>query len=97
MNSRLTLQGSSSNVWIFQIAGTLNLGSGARIALSGGALARNIFWVVNGYTQIGTTAHMEGTILDKTAIHFLTGASMNGRALAQTAVTLQKNVLVIKK
>jgi hypothetical protein len=97
VNSMLTLRGSSSDVWIFQIAGNLNLGSGARIVLSGGALARNIFWVVTGYTQIGTTAHMEGTILDKTAIHLLTGASLNGRALAQTAVTLQKNVLVIKK
>ena len=97
VNSQLTLNGSSQAVWIFQIAGTLKLGSGARIVLSGGALARNIFWVVTDYTQIGTTAHMEGTILDKTAIHFLTGASLNGRALAQTAVTLQKNMLVIKK
>ena len=97
VNSRLTLTGTSADVWIFQIAGTLTLGSGARIALSGGALAKKVFWVVTGYTQIGTTAHVEGTILDKTAIHFLTGASMNGRAFAQTAVTLQKNVLVIKK
>jgi hypothetical protein len=97
VNSQVTLRGTSSDVWIFQIAGTLNLGSGARVVLSGGALAKNVFWVVSGYTSIGTTAHMEGTILDKTAIHFLTGASMNGRALAQTAVTLQKNVLVIKK
>jgi hypothetical protein len=32
-----------------------------------------------------------------TAIHMLTGASLNGRALAQTAVTLDHNVLVIKK
>jgi Ice-binding-like len=97
VNSQVTLVGGSQAVWIFQIAGNLKLGSGARIVLSGGALAKNVFWVVSGYTQIGTTAHMEGTILDKTAIHFLTGASMNGRALAQTAVTLQKNVLVIKK
>ena len=97
VNSQLTLKGTSSDVWIFQIAGTLKLGSSARVVLSGGALARNVFWVVTGYTSVGTTAHMEGTILDKTAIHFLTGASMNGRALAQTAVTLQQNVLVIKK
>ena len=44
--------------------------------------------------EIGTTAHMVGTILAKTAIHLRTGASLNGRALAQTAVTLDKNKVV---
>jgi hypothetical protein len=97
VNTNVTLSGPSDAVWIFQIAGNLKLGSGAQVVLSGGAQARNIFWVVAGYTSIGTTAHMEGTILDKTAIHLLTGASLNGRALAQTAVTLDHNKIVIKK
>ena len=65
--------------------------------LSGGAQAKNIFWQVGGGVgvTIGTTAHMEGTILSAKAIHLLTGASLNGRALSQTAVTLQKNKIVI--
>jgi hypothetical protein len=91
----VTLKGGPKDVWIFQIAGTLTLGSGAQVVLSGGALATNIFWQVADYTEIGTTAHMEGTILDQTAIHLLTGASLNGRALAQTAVTLDSNMIVI--
>jgi len=84
-------------VWIFQIAGNLTLGSGAKVILSSGAQANNIFWQVGGGAgaEIGTTAHMEGTILAKTAIHLRTGASLNGRALAQTAVTLDKNRVVI--
>ena len=95
VNTMVTLKGGPKDVWIFQIAGTLTLGSGAQVVLSGGALATNIFWQVADYTEIGTTAHMEGTILDKTAIHLLTGASLNGRALAQTAVTLDSNMIVI--
>jgi hypothetical protein len=63
--------------------------------LTGGVQARNIFWQVAGFTNLGTTSHFEGNILCLTAIHMLTGASMNGRALAQTAVTLDQNVLVI--
>jgi hypothetical protein len=37
---------------------------------------------------LGTTSHFEGIILSMTGITFQTGASMNGRALAQTAVIL---------
>ena len=69
--------------------------SGVKFTLTGGAQARNIFWQVAGYANLGTTSHFEGNILSMTAIHLLTGASLNGRALAQTAVTLDQNVLVI--
>ncbi len=97
VNTKLTLSGGPNDIFIFQIAGNLTLGLGAKIVLSGGAQAKNIFWQVAGGAgvTIGTTAHMEGTILAKTAIHFRTGSSLNGRALAQTAVTLDKNKVVI--
>jgi Ice-binding-like len=95
--NNVTLAGDSNAVWIFQISGDLTLGSGAKVLLSGGAQANNIFWQVAGGAgaTIGTTAHFEGTLLAKTAIHLQTGASLNGRALAQTAVTLDHNTIVI--
>jgi hypothetical protein len=40
---------------------------------------------------IGTTAHFEGVVLAKTLVAVNTGASVNGRLLAQTAVALQMN------
>jgi Ice-binding-like len=40
---------------------------------------------------IGSTAHFEGVALGKTMIAVNTGASVNGRLLAQTAITLQLN------
>ncbi len=97
ITSDVTLAGPADAVWIFQIAGNLTMGSGAKMLLSGGAQSRNIFWQVGGGTgvEIGTTAHVEGTILAAKAIHLRTGASLNGRALAQTAVTLEKNKIVI--
>jgi hypothetical protein len=93
----VTRSGPANAVWIFQIAGNLTMGSGAKVVLSGGAQASNIFWQVGGGVgvTIGTTAHMEGTILAQKAIHLRTGASLNGRALSQTAVTLAKNKIVI--
>ncbi|WP_411281349.1 ice-binding family protein [Gemmatimonas sp.] len=87
----VTLSGGPNDVWIFQVAGSLNQGSAARVTLTGGALAKNIFWQVAGAVSIGTTAHFEGVVLTKTMVAVKTGASVNGRLLAQTAVTLQMN------
>jgi hypothetical protein len=90
----ITISGSSTDVWIFQIAGTLKMSSAVRITLAGGAQAKNIFWQTAGAVTLGTTSHFEGTILGKTGINLLTGASINGRLLAQTAVALQQSTVV---
>ena len=89
----VTLSGGPNDVWIFQVAGTLNQGNATRVTLAGGARPENIFWVVAGAVTIGTTAHFEGVVLAKTMIAVNTGASVNGRLLAQTAVTLQMNAV----
>lgn len=89
----VTISGGPNDVWIFQVAGTLNMSSAVNITLTGGAQANNIFWQVSGAVTFGTTSHFEGNILGKTGINLQTGASINGRMLAQTAVTLQKNTV----
>jgi hypothetical protein len=87
----VTLSGGPNDVWIFEIAQNLNVSSGQQVILSGGAQAKNVFWVVAGQTTLGTGSVFYGNILDQTAIVLQTGATLNGRALAQTAVTLDAN------
>ncbi|MBU4138769.1 MAG: DUF3494 domain-containing protein [Euryarchaeota archaeon] len=89
----VTISGSSTDVWIFQIAGTLDIASAKQVILSGGAQAKNIYWQVAGATTLGTTSVFNGNILAKTNIAIQTGATLNGRALAQTAVTLDANAV----
>jgi hypothetical protein len=89
----VTFSGGANDVWILQIAGNLTEGNGARVVLQGGAQAKNIFWQVAGQTTLGTTANFKGVVLCQTLIAMNTGAVMSGRALAQTAVTLQKNAV----
>lgn len=89
----VTLSGGANDVWIFQIAGKLDMSSATKVVLSGGAQAKNIFWAVAGQTTLGTTAVMNGIILDQTAIVMNTGATLNGRALAQSAVTMDANTV----
>jgi hypothetical protein len=94
ISSDVTLNGSATDVWIFQIAGGITQASGTNVTLTGGALPENVFWQSFGAVEIGTTAHMEGVILSQTSITLNTGASANGRLLAQTAVTLDGNAVV---
>ena len=42
--SSVTFDGTATDIWILQIAGVLTVGSGARVYLTGGAKAENIFW-----------------------------------------------------
>ena len=90
----LTLTGSGTDVWIFQIAQGLTMSSGVRITLAGGALPQNIFWQVAGRVEIGTTAHVEGVIMAYTSIDLRTGASIHGRLMAQTAVNIESSTVV---
>ncbi len=95
INTGVTLSGGANDIWIFQIAQDLTVGNGAIITLSGGAQSKNIFWQVAGQTTLGTTSDFKGIILCQTLIDMKTGAKLNGRALAQTAVTLDANAITV--
>ena len=91
--SSVTISGGADDVWIFQISGDLTMAPAVIVTLSGGAQAKNIFWQVAGQATFGTTTQFKGIILSKTAIHFQTGAAFTGRALAQTAVSLDASAV----
>ncbi len=99
----VTLSGGANDVWIFQISGNLNIASGGsvpagiKVILSGGAQASNVFWQVGGPTgaTLGTYSTFNGTILSAKQVIIQTGAVLNGRALAQTQVTLDANTVSV--
>lgn len=91
----VVLSGGPNDVWIFQVDGTFLVGPGADIVLSGGAQARNVFIQVAGQTTLSVGSTVHGNLLCASAIVLNTGASLDGRALAQTAVTLDANQVVM--
>lgn len=91
--TNVTLTGGPNDVWIFQIAQGLTVSNGVQIILAGGALAKNVYWQTFAAADIGTTAQFNGVILSQTSIAMKTGASINGRLLAGTAVTLDQNTV----
>ncbi len=93
ISTDVTLSGGPNDVWIFQIAGGITQASATSVILTGGALPKNIFWQSFGAVALDTTAHFEGIILCQTEITLATGASINGRLLSQTAVTLDQSTV----
>lgn len=93
LGSSVTLHGLFTDKWIFQISGTLTVGSGAEVVLSGGAKPENIVWQVADTVSLGANSVFKGTILGKTQITMLDGATLTGRALSQSKVSLIKAIV----
>ncbi len=88
-NTNVTLSGKKDAVWIFQVAQTLTTFENTQIILTGGANAKNIFWVVG--ETVALADQFQGNILGKTDITLTVGATITGRLLAGTNVTLIQN------
>ena len=95
IESDITLEGGPQDIWIFQIAQNLNTNPGTKVILSDGAQTKNIFWVVEGETVLGTDSIFNGTIFSQADITMRRGAILNGRALTQTRVSLDSNTIKI--
>jgi hypothetical protein len=94
LSGTVTLHGRG--VYIFQIASGLTVGNGGTVVLSGGATSDKVFWQVGSSATLGTTADFKGTILALTSISLDTGATLDGRALAEHgAVTLNANDVTV--
>lgn len=82
----VTIAGGPNDVWIFQVTGDLDATAAKATVLTGGARAKNVVWQVAGEVNLGAGAHLDGSVLCKTAIGLDTGASVDGRLHGQTAV-----------
>lgn len=91
ISSDVTLSGGPNDVWIFQIDGALTLSASMSVNLSGGALAKNIFWETVGAVSINANSQFEGVVLSGGAITTDAGSTVKGRLLSQTAVTITGN------
>ncbi len=91
INAAITFAGGANDVWILQISDKLVLSTATSVILSGGAQAKNIFWVVAGQVTIHANAHFEGVLFAQTGITMQTNASWTGRGLAQSLVALDDN------
>ena len=92
--TNFTLNGNATDVWVFQITGSLSQTGATNVLLTGGALPQNVFWIVSNGVSVGANAHMEGVVMSATNISLLAGASVKGRLLGRTGVLMDSNTVV---
>jgi hypothetical protein len=92
LTGTLTLDGEG--LYIFQAGSTLITAPNSNVALINGASACNVYWQVGSSATLATTTSFKGTIMALTSIALQTGATLQGRALAQNgAVTMDHNTI----
>jgi hypothetical protein len=94
IDSDMTLEGSDTDVFIFQVTGDMIVAPKVRIVLSGGARARNIFWQVSGKVTFGSTSVVPGNVMGQLTFEMKSLARLNGRALVKNGkLILSQNVI----
>ncbi|WP_338644891.1 Ig-like domain-containing protein [Flavobacterium sp. KS-LB2] len=98
-NGDLTLSGSATDVWIFQIASAFTTvgGAGGNIKLTGGALAKNVFWQTGSSATIGDYTSFVGNILALQSITMGSYSTAQGRMLARNGAVVMTHTNIITK
>ncbi|MFV5699336.1 Ig-like domain-containing protein [Flavobacterium sp. ZT3R17] len=95
----LTLSGSATDVWIFQVASAFTTigGAGGNIKLTGGALAKNVFWQTGSSATIGDYTSFVGNILALQSITMGSHSTAQGRMLARNGAVVMTHTNIITK
>ncbi|KAJ1638785.1 hypothetical protein T492DRAFT_940875 [Pavlovales sp. CCMP2436] len=88
-DAKITLSGSATDVFVFKVTAA-TFGARASIVLTGGALAKNVYWhvAVVGALFVGASAVLSGTFLVEGAATVGEGAQLTGRILSGAAITV---------
>ena len=92
INSDFTISGNETDTWIFQISGKLTFAADVSILLNGGALASNIFWIVEETVTVGASSHLAGNFFTQ-VITMGAGSSVTGRLFSYSAITLASTIV----
>lgn len=96
-NLILDAQQNPNSIFIIKIAGPLSSAANSKVRLTNGALACNVFWIVEGQVSLAAHTYMSGTIIaNNAAILLSTGDTLNGRALSTTGAITIDGVLIDK-
>ena len=91
----LNAEGNGNAVFIIKANGPISTGTNAKVVLTNGAQARNVFWKVEGAVTINNNSDFKGTIVcNNGAVVLNTGATLEGRAFTTTGALTTAAIIV---
>jgi hypothetical protein len=95
-NATLTLdgQGDPNAVFVLRVPAAVVIGADAKIILSRGTQAANVFWIVDGAFGVGANAAFSGRVLTSGAVVIGASTTVHGQLISMlAAVTLSGNTI----
>lgn len=94
MTGSLILDGDANAIFIIKINGAFSFDATSNIVLTGGTLAKNVYWQVGGALNLAADTDFIGTVVNDGAISLASGASLSGRALSVAGqISLNNNTV----
>lgn len=94
-NLFLDAQNNSDAVFVIKIYGAFSTTTNAKVMLVNGALAKNVYWIVNGAIAIGNSSEMKGTfVANNGAVNISTGTIVEGRVMTTNGALTTFSVTV---
>jgi len=91
----LTLSGPGQ--FVFKITATLTTSSLSQVALTNGATAANVFFIVGSSATLGATSLLSGNVIAHTAVSLGAAAKVLGTLCAVTAaVSMDDNAVIVQ-
>jgi hypothetical protein len=91
-NGTLTLNGTYSDVWVFQISESLTFTG--NVVMGGDAQACHVFWQVGEDATIASGSHFIGTLIAENNVTLVSGATVSGRIMSLVgSVTVDANTI----
>ena len=90
----LNAQGNANAVFILKIQGSFSTNANAKVKLTNGAQACNVFWKVEGLVSMAAGTTMRGTVIaNNAAINMNTLDTLEGRAMSTTGAVTTDGVM----
>ncbi|SKB77228.1 ice-binding family protein [Dyadobacter psychrophilus] len=94
LTGNLTLNGDVDAIFIIKINGAFSVNAPAAIILTGGVLAKNVYWQVGGALNLAAGVSFIGSVVNDGAISLASGATLSGRALSVAGkISLNNNIV----
>ncbi|MEP6948154.1 MAG: ice-binding family protein [Ginsengibacter sp.] len=91
----LNAEGNANAVFVIKTNGPISTGANAKVVLTNGAQARNVFWKVEGAVTLGVNSDFKGTIVcNNGAIVLNAGTTLEGRAFTTTGALTTSSIIL---